>query len=145
MRNPTELRRPAPVAPQEDRSLISLVTDLTRDTATLLREEIELARTEISECVSQATNGIAALVSAAVVMLAGLVVLLAGGSLGINLLLPASLTPWLGFLIVGGFFVLIGLILTAKGRSNLKTENLMPERTVTNIRRDQRMAKEHLR
>lgn len=145
MRNPTEFRRPVPETPHEDRSLISLVTDLTRDTATLLREEVELARTELSERVSQATSGIAALVSAAVIMLSGLVVLLTGGSLGLNLLLPAALTPWLGFLIVGAFFVCIGLIMTAKGRSNLKSENLVPKRTVTNIRRDQRMAKEHLR
>jgi hypothetical protein len=48
---------------------------------------------------------------------------------------------WLSAAIVGGTVLLIGLIVLARGRSNLKSENLTPERTLGSLRRDAEMAR----
>ena len=129
----------------ENRSITGLFSDLWRETLELFREEAELAKAEISEKVSQVQSGAVELAAGALVLYAGLLVLLAAASIGLAMILPDPHGAWLGPLIVGVVVMIAGAILLGKGRSNLKSGNLRPERTMHELRRDAELAKEHAR
>jgi xanthine/uracil permease len=128
-----------------DRSIGALVSELSQETTTLLQQEIALAKTEMSEKVSQVSTALISLALGGLVLFAGLLVLLDAVVFGISEVMPLHLTPWLPALIVGVVVVIIGAILLQKGRSNLQTSNLIPQRTVTSLQRDKDMVKEQAR
>jgi hypothetical protein len=129
----------------ESRPLISLFSDLWRETSTLVHDEVELARTELSEKVSQVSSGVTEIAIAGGILFAGLLILLFAASNALTQVLPPELAPWLAPLIVGAVVVLIGLIALARGRSNLAAENLKPGRTLESLRRDRELVKEHIK
>lgn len=131
--------------PQDDRSIGALVSELTQETTTLLQQEIALAKTEMSEKVSQVSTGLVSLALGGLVLFAGILVLLDALVFGLSELMPTNLTPWLPALIVGVIVTVIGAILLQKGRSNLQTTNLMPQRTVASLQRDTETIKEQVR
>jgi hypothetical protein len=45
--------------------------------------------------------------------------------------------------LVGGIVTLIGGAMLGKGRQNLKPENLEPERTLEELKRDKQLVEEH--
>lgn len=134
-----------PDRPQEQRSLPGLFSDLWRETSTLVHDEVELARAEISEKVSQVGTGVAAIAVAGAILFAGFLILLFAAVGALALMLPAELAPWLAPLIVGVVVLVIGFIALAKGRSELKSTNLKPQRTLDSLRRDRDLVKEHAR
>jgi drug/metabolite transporter (DMT)-like permease len=130
---------------KEDRSLGTLFSELTQGTATLVQQEIALAKAEMSEKVSQLGSSLATLIIGGFVLFAGLLKLLDAAIYGIAELLPPDLTPWLAALIVGVIVAIIGAVMLQKGRSNLKSTNLAPQRTAESLRRDKEFAKEQVR
>lgn len=131
--------------PQDDRSIGALVSELSQETTTLLQQEIALAKTEMSEKVSQVSTGLVSLAIGGLVLFAGILVLLDALVFGLGELMPLDLTPWLPALIVGVIVTVIGAILLQKGRSNLQTTNLMPQRTAASLQRDTETIKEQVR
>jgi hypothetical protein len=129
----------------EDRSIGGLIKELMQELSSLVRNEAELAKAEVSEKVSQVQAGVASLVVAAVLLLVGLIVLMDAAVAGVGNLLPPQLAPWLAPLTVGGVVAIIGLLLLAKGRSNLRAGKLAPKRTVASVRKDKAFAQEQLR
>jgi hypothetical protein len=127
---------------RDDRSLGTLFADLTRESTTLVQQEVALARAEISEKVSQAGNGLAALIIGGLVLFAGLLKLLDAAIYGIGELFPPDLGPWLAALIVGVIVAIIGLVMLQKGRRNLKPQHLAPQRTAESLHRDKELVKE---
>jgi drug/metabolite transporter (DMT)-like permease len=130
---------------RDERSIGALVSELSQETTTLLQQEIALAKTEMSEKVSQVSTALVRLALGGLVLFAGLLVLLDALVYGLSELLPPDLTPWLPALIVGIVVAIIGAILLQKGRSNLQTSSLMPQRTATSLQRDTTMVKEQVR
>ena len=130
---------------KEDRSFGSLFTELTQETTTLVQQEVALAKAEMSEKISQVGSGLATLIIGGFILFAGLLKLLDAVIFGIAELLPPDLTPWLAALIVGGIVAIIGAVMLQKGRSNLKSGNLVPQRTAESLRRDKEFAKEQIR
>lgn len=130
---------------KEDRSFGSLFTELTQETATLVQQEIALAKAEMSEKISQVGSGLATLIIGGFILFAGLLKLLDAVIFGIAELLPPDLTPWLAALIVGVIVAIIGAVMLQKGLSNLKSRNLVPQRTAESLRRDTEFAKEQIR
>lgn len=130
---------------KDDRSLGTLFSELTQGTATLVQQEIALAKAEMSEKVSQLGSSLATLIIGGFVLFAGLLKLLDAVIYGIAELLPPDLTPWLAALIVGVIVAIIGAVMLQKGRSNLKSTNLTPQRTAESLRRDKEFAKEQVR
>lgn len=122
------------------RDVPQLLTRLGKDSAELLRTEAELARAEVRESIADIKKGTASLVTSSVVLLSGLIILLMAGVYGLGIVLPL----WASALIVGGAVTLIGGIAAAGGAAKLRKENLKPDRTVREARRDVRMAKEQL-
>jgi xanthine/uracil permease len=130
---------------RDDRSIGTLVSELSQETTTLLQQEIALAKTEMSEKVSQVSTALVSLALGGLVLFAGLLVLLDALVYGLSELLPPDLTPWLPALIVGVVVAIIGAVLLQKGRRNLQTSSLMPQRTATSLQRDTHMVKEQVR
>lgn len=128
----------------EGTSIGSLFSSLAREVTTLVRNETELAKVEMSQKANQAMGGIASIAVAGAVLLSGFLVLLAAAVFGLNEILPPETTPWLSALIVGGVVVLVGLIMLQAGRKKLKSQNLMPTRTMASFRRDKEVGEEHV-
>lgn len=124
---------------KEEKTIAALITDLTRDITTLFRQEIRLVKTEMSEKVGQAESGVTVLIAGAAVAYAGLLILLVAAVIGLSLYVE----PWLAALIVAVVTLIVGLIMVAKGRSNLKAQNLVPEKTVESLQRDRYLAQKH--
>ncbi|HET6654744.1 MAG TPA: phage holin family protein [Gammaproteobacteria bacterium] len=129
---------------RDDRSLVSLLTSLARDASLLVREEAALAKNELSGKISNVTTAMVSVVLATVAMIGGFIILLEAAVIGLDVVLPAYLTPWLSEIIVGAFFMLVGLGLLLKARSNLRAESLKPQRTLHSVERDRDMAREHM-
>ncbi len=128
---------------KEDRSIATLFSDLTQETTTLLRKEVELAKVEISEKVSQTQSGLISLAIGGAITYAGLLVLLAAAVYGLADLLDGNMG--LSALIIGVVVAIIGYVLLLRGRSNLKAEKLALPRTAQSLRRDTELAKEQMR
>lgn len=131
--------------PRDRRSLAGLFSDLWRDTSVLVQDEVELARVEMAEKVSQVGSGIATIAVAGAILFAGFLLLLLAAVAVLALVLPPDHAAWLSPLIVGGVIVAIGLAALASGRKDLKTDRLRPSRTMTSLRRDRDLVKEHFK
>ena len=127
---------------KSDKSLPALFSDLMRETLDLIRKEFALARADVGEWVQSAQRGITSIAVGAAVTLAGLVVLLLAVVNALARFLPPALAPWLAPLIVGGLVLLIGYLMIKSGQSNLKAENLMPQRSIDSLRTDKAMMQE---
>lgn len=131
-------------APQDQRSVLELFSDLFRESSTLVHQEAELAKAEMSEKVSQIGSGIAELAVGALIAFAGFIVLLFAIANGLARILPPEQADWLAPLIVGLVVMVIGAIALMRGRSNMKVESLAPERTMASLRQDAQMVKGHV-
>jgi len=124
---------------RDDRSLGELFAELSTETSTLVRKEIELARHEMTRSAAVLARSSALIAVGAVAGYAGAIVVLIGVAW---LLVELGLPTWLGFVIAGGATVLIGAAVALWARSSMKTVSVMPERTVETIRQDVDWAKE---
>ena len=135
--------------PEQDyaqgRSLMGLFADLWRETQTLVHQEAQLAKAELSEKVSEVTTGAGEIATGGAILFAGFIVLLFAAVGALELMLPTEHAIWLAPLIVGLVVMVIGYIALSRGRSHLKAENLAPERTMESLRRDAKLAKEHVK
>ncbi|WP_404378952.1 phage holin family protein [Caenispirillum salinarum] len=122
-----------------DRSIPELLRDLTNQYSQLMRDEFALMKAEMGQKVNQVSNGAVMLGVGAVLGLAALIFLL----LAVTLALTNVVAPWLSALIVGGATLLVALIVINKGKSNLKTANLQPKRSMASVREDAQFTKEH--
>lgn len=110
-------------------SVGELITDVSRDLSTLMRQELELAKAEVKAEVSKTGK--------AAGMLGG------AGFAGYMVLLFLSFALWWGLanvidqgwaaLIVALVWAVIGGVLFVTGRSTLRTVNPKPERTVDTV------------
>lgn len=125
------------------RSLMSLFSDLWRETRTLVHQEAELAKAEISEKVSQVTTGAGEIAAGGAILFAGFIVLLFAAVGALELMLATEHSMWLAPLIVGLVVMIVGYIVLSRGRKQMSAESLTPERTLESLQRDARLAKEH--
>lgn len=124
-----------------DRPLSSLFTELTRETATLFRNEIRLARTELADKARQAGRGATEIAVGGVLLLVALHALAAAAILGLALVLD----PWLAAVIVALVVAAAGGLILARGLVNIRSDRLAPTRTMDSLRDNTRWAKEQLR
>jgi ABC-type multidrug transport system fused ATPase/permease subunit len=125
---------------KEERSLGDLLADLSRETQTLLRQEMELAKTEISRKASQAGRATASLAIGGFVAYAGFLAIVAAIIIGLAALIPA----WLAALIVGLVVVGIGYFFIQKGLNGLKSEELIPKQTIESLKETTTWAQEQI-
>ena len=126
---------------RDERSLGDLFSDLSRETTTLVRQEVQLAKAELTQSATEAARGIGMLVAGGAVAYAGLLFLLLAIVFG---LIEAGWDAWLSALAVGLVVVAIGAVLVLRARESLKPANLAPRRTVETLKEDQEWAKEQI-
>ena len=126
---------------RDERSLGDLFSDLSRETTTLVRQEVQLAKAELSQSATEAARGIGMLVAGGAVAYAGLLFLLLAIVFG---LIEAGWDAWLSALIVGLVVVAIGAVLVLRARESLKPANLAPQKTVETLKEDAAWAKEQI-
>jgi hypothetical protein len=124
----------------DGRSFSELLSEALNQFTRLLRNELQLAKAEMSLKASQAGMGIRFLGAGALIAMAALVVLFLAlanwfSELGMRDSLGHLLSAVIGFVICGG--------LAWMGLNRLKPENLSPDRTLEQLRRDAVAVKEH--
>ncbi len=130
----------AQMNPGEERSLGDLFAELSEETSTLIRQEINLAKAEMSQKVSKAGKNIASLAIGGVVAYVGFLALTAALIIGLAGFIPG----WVAALIVGVVMGLIGYLLIQKGMSELKKMTVVPERTVETLKEDVQWLKQEM-
>jgi hypothetical protein len=126
-----------------------LLKELTDETRTLLRQEVELGKAEISEKVSTVGRNVAYLAVGGMVAYAGLLALIAAACIGAAILLGNVMDPeiasWLGPLIVGVIVAIIGYVFVQKALSTFKNETLMPRKTMESLRENTEWFKDQIK
>jgi len=118
---------------RDERSLGELFGDLSRETSTLVRQEVTLAKTELTQTATQVGKDVGVLVVGGAIAYAGLLALLAALVLG---LIALGLPAWLSALIVGVVVAGAGYALVQRGLSALKAVNLAPRQTMETLTED---------
>jgi hypothetical protein len=126
---------------RDERSLGDLFSDLSRETTTLVRQEVQLAKAELTQSATEAARGIGMLVAGGAVAYAGLLFLLLAIVFG---LIEAGLDAWVSALVVGLVVAAIGAVLVLRARESLKPANLAPQKTVETLKEDAAWAKEQI-
>jgi hypothetical protein len=117
----------------EDRPLGELVQDLSRQTSTLIRQEMRLAQAELAEKGRHASRGAGMFGGAGVVALYGVGALIAAAILG----LATVLEPWIAAAAIGAGLLLIAGILALTGKKELgEAGPPKPEQTLDSVQRD---------
>ena len=116
-----------------DRTLGEMFAELSRETRTLIQQEIQLAKSELSQKASVLAGGAGLLVAGGLVAYGGLLALIAAGVLA---LIAIGLPPWAGALLGGVLVIGIGYLLIRSGLGMLKSQPLAPRNTVETLKED---------
>jgi membrane protein len=129
METSTRLRR----SPEDDKPLGELVQDLSRQTSTLIRQEMRLAQTELTEKGRHAGKGAGLFGGAGLVALYGVGALVAAAILG----LATVLEPWIAAAAIAAGLLLIAGILALTGKNELEEAGPpKPEVAMESVQRD---------
>ena len=120
-----------------ERSIAELVKDLTSQTSTLVRKEIELARAEVTQKGKVAGKGAGLLAGAAVFGLLALGALTAA----LIALLGTAMATWVAALIVTALWAIVAAVLAKSGQSALKRATPPAPQTVETVKEDIQWAK----
>jgi hypothetical protein len=116
-----------------DKPLGELVQDLSRQTSTLIRQEMRLAQAELTEKGRHAGKGAGMFGGAGLVALYGVGALIAAGILG----LATVLEPWIAAAAIGVGLLVIAGILALTGKKEIEEATPpKPEQTIESVQRD---------
>ena len=118
---------------REDRSLGDLFAGLSRETTTLVRQEVTLAKTELTQKATEVGKDVGFLAVGGAVAYAGALALIAAVIL---VLVALGLPAWLAALLVGLVVAGGGYLLVQRGLSALKRVDLAPRQTVETLKDD---------
>ena len=122
----------------DDNSAASLLGDVVSGFGRLIQGEFALARAEAKRSLADATSAIGKLIIAAVLGITALNVL-AGAA--VAALVSAGWTPPSASLAVGVVALLLAVLLARMALGQLKPSNLIPKRTMANLRQDAKTLK----
>lgn len=114
-----------------DRSLGELMSELSRETSTLVRKELELATTEMTANIREAGAHVAVVSAGGALIHAGLLVVLAAVVVGLAQL---GLQPWLAAALVAVAAMAGGYVLMNKGLSGLRRTKFVPQQTIQTLK-----------
>lgn len=126
----------------DNRSLASLIGDLTEQGSALVRTEARLLRAELSEKLGKAGASAVEILGGAICLLAALLVLLQALVIA---LAETGLGGGWASLIVGVVVAILGVILLRAGKAGLDPEEMQPEKTRRQLESDAAMLKEQVK
>ena len=121
------------MAPRDERSIGELLAELSRETAQLVRKEVELASTEMTAKARVAGAHVSTAAAGGALAHAGLLVLLAALVMGLAQL---GLAPWLAAVIVGFGTLGVGYMMFNKGLSALRGTSVVPTQAIHSLKED---------
>ena len=129
--------------------LPNLFSRLGEDVMELFNSQLALFKVEIKEEAIAYARGITMIAVGAVVAVVGFALLNVAIAFGVSTLFaqanfsqPASYA--LGFVVTGAFYVLVGAILVMLMKNRLAKTELVPQRTVAELRKDKQWLKNEL-
>jgi len=135
--------------PAENDSLPNLFSRLGDDVMQLFNSQLALFKVEIKEEASAYARGAAMIAFGAAVAVVGFALLNVAVAFAVSTLFaqanfsqPASYA--LGFLVTGGFYVILGAMVVLAMKSRLAKQDLVPQRTVQELRKDKQWLKNEL-
>lgn len=124
------------------RPLSELVQDLSRQTSTLIRQEMRLAQAELTEKGRHAGKGAGMFGGAGLIALYGVGALVAAAVLG----LATVLEPWIAAAVIGAVLLIIAGVLALTGKKELDEMGPpKPEQALASIQQDVQTVKERAR
>jgi uncharacterized membrane protein YqjE len=120
-----------------ERPIGELVKDLSSQTSTLVRQEIELARAELQQKGKLAGKGAGMLGGAAIAAVLALGALTAG----LVALLDTAMATWVAALIVMALWAIVALVLAKAGQTSLQKATPPAPQTVETVKEDIQWAK----
>ena len=139
----------ARLAPMENESLPSLISRLGDNIMELVNSQLALLKVEIREEANAYARGAAMIAFGAAVAVVGFALLNVAIAFAVSTLFakanfsqPASYA--LGFLATGGFYLIVGAIVMLVVKNRLANQNLVPKRTVQELRKDKEWLKNEL-
>lgn len=127
---------------RDDRSLGELFSELSRETTTLVRKEVQLAKAELAETGTKVGKNVAYLLVGGAVLYAGFLALMFSLIYALAEWLDSA---WLGALLVGVLVAAVGAILVYQGYNQLKQVDLVPERTIETLEEDAEWLKQQVK
>jgi hypothetical protein len=117
----------------DDRSLGQMFADLSRETRTLIQQEIQLAKTELTEKASSMAKAVALIVGGGLLAYGGLLAIVAAIVL---VLIAIGLPAWAGALLAGIVVAGAGYLLIRSGLAVLRPQKLAPRQTIETLKED---------
>src|SRR5688572_25113110 len=135
--------------PAENESLPTLISRLGDNIMELVNSQLALLKVEIKEEANAYARGAAMIAFGAAVAVVGFALLNVAIAFAVSTLFaradfsqPASYA--LGFLATGAFYLIVGAIVMLVVKSRLAKQNLVPKRTVQELRKDKEWLKNEL-
>lgn len=116
-----------------ERSLGTIIKDLTADLSNLFRSEIALLKLELKESATKLGSGAALMAAAVFLALIGLAFLFVTITLG---LVALGVPAWLSALIVTVVLFVAAAVLAMMGKKKLEAVNFVPSDSIEHIRGD---------
>jgi len=126
------------VPPAQDASTGELISRLTEQTSTLIRDEMRLAQAELSAKAKHAGTGLGMFGAGGLFALLGSGAAVATVILALALVLP----PWAAALIVTVVLFIIAAVVALMGKKQVEQAKPNPERTMANVKQDVQTVKE---
>src|SRR5678815_4289845 len=133
----------------DNESLPSLFSRLGDDVMQLFNSQLALFKVEIKEEANAYARGVTMIAIGAVIATIGFALLNVAIAFAVSTLFaqanfsqPASYA--LGFVVTGGFYLLVGAIVVMAMKSRLSRQDLVPQRTVQELRKDKQWLKNEL-
>jgi len=125
----------------ESRPVSELFADALSQFSKLMRNELQLARAEIAIRVGDAVTAIAWLAAAAIFLIPTLVLLLMSFA---TCLVELGVRASVAYLVTGAVGLLGVTVLGGIGLNRLKSNSLIPKRTLDQLQQDAAAAREHI-
>ena len=146
----TSLTRADDMAARNDADgLPNLFSRLGDDVMQLFNSQLALFKVEIKEEASAYARGVTMIAIGAAIAMVGFALLNVAIAFAVSTLFaqanfsqPASYA--LGFVVTGGFYVLVGAIVVMLMKGRLSKHDLVPQRTVQELRKDKQWLKNEL-
>jgi xanthine/uracil permease len=133
---------------KDDRSIGQLLKELTQESSTLLKQEMNLAKTEMSEKASRVGANLGEVAVGGAVAFLGAIALLLAAVYGLTSLLnkfmSLGVAAWLAPLIVGAVLAAVGYSLIKKALATLKQESITPQRTTQSLQENKAWLKQKI-
>lgn len=127
----------APAADKE-KSLGDLFADLSRETSTLVREEVRLAQVEMTQKATKVGKASGMMFAGGFVAYAGFLAIVAGIACA---LVAMGMAAWIAAIVTGVVVAVIGGLLVMQGIAAIKHLDLVPRQTVETLKEDKEWLK----